>query len=146
MEIPDKINDSIASVRNFQENMKTAVANLQNSTENKDASEDPLYKMMDNITEDIIEVLQSETVINALNSIAQDTSDETAKSLVELFTTAMAFSAFNAVSEYERYLGPILNDITRNISDRFRRNEADIHAMSSAIQVLKDRIDKLNSE
>ena len=148
-DLDPRIAKSIEDVERFKKTVTEVLTDMskkpgvEETDAKRTAEDDPLSKLFDIISENIIDTLKIDAVSNALNTIEEDTSEDSAKALVELLTVAMSFSAFNAISAYDVYLGEILTVAFENVSNRMSRIEADISGMVMAIQELNKRIDEL---
>ena len=107
------------------------------------AKNDPLNKIFDAISANIVDTIKSDTVNKALQMIEKDTSAESATAMAELLVVAMSFSAFSAVVAYDAYLDGLLTAQFNIVSDRIARTEADLAGMVLAGQELNKRIDAL---
>ena len=108
--------------------------------------QEPSYVLYDSIIESVIDILQSETVQKSFETLAKETSPETAKALIELLSVCMANSAHHAIVLYDNMLKAELDKQFDRYGDTLNNCIATVNAHDGVLKVLRKSISDLKSE
>ena len=108
--------------------------------------QEPSYILYDSIIESVIDILQSETVYKSFETLAKETSPETAKALIELLSVCMANSAHHAIVLYDNMLKSELDKQFDRYGDTLNNCIATVNAHDGVLKVLRKSISDLKSE
>lgn len=137
----------IKDVEKLKDAAEKAAENTQDVKDKKCTAEDekqePAYILYQQIANSTINILQNPEIVKGFKEISDKVDPELSKNLVTLIAVAMTQSAHQAVLFYDAFLKRELDKQFDHIANSINKDRADINAITSAMQVFRERIGNL---
>jgi len=152
---PEDLTAMIDEMKKHQEEFNVMAEKLSKETEDVKAGlsspeeemDDPLIKLMDNMSKSIIEVLQDPETAKHYNILEKEgLSVQAINSLIQIITISIATTSSHSVLLYDNLMEKRLQPIFDTYYHKINKLSADNEGMVAAIETLRDRIQKSENE
>lgn len=143
----DMFEDSIAALEMSKKAVRKSAVNSEDVKSGKVSAEvelkEPDYVLWDHIVDQCINTLRLPETQKIFNGIKDKLGEDTAKSLIELFTMSTTQACHDAVNMYDELMWNSLNKQFKSIIDFINLDRSTLHAHDGILKVFKAKINDI---